>query len=237
MSGFALNPALDVAELGEAYAQKKRLHIPDILVAESAETIASCLATQVPWGFAYSDGEPKYHRAEALARMPAEEQQAILKLVSERAKAGFQYAYNTYPILDAYLQKWGQVPLLDHLLDFINSPEVLNFARKLTGRDDIIKGDAQATRYGPNQFLKLHDDDVANEYRVAAFVFNFTRDWDPDWGGYLQFFDENRDITDAFLPRFNALNVFTVPQDHAVSCVAHYANAQRYAVTGWFRYK
>ena len=237
MQNLRLNADLDVDALATAYAEKKRLHIPDILETDTAEAIAKCLTEQVPWGFAYFDGEPKYHRAEVLARMPADEQQKILEHVTERARTGFQYAYNTYPMLDAYLQKWNQVPLLDRVLEFINTPETLEFMRKLTGRSDIIKGDAQATRYGPNQFLKFHTDDVHEEYRVAAFVFNFTRDWDPDWGGYLQFYDKNWDIADAFLPRFNALNIFTVPQNHAVSCVAHYATGQRYAITGWLRYK
>jgi len=140
-------------------------------------------------------------------------------------------------MLDAYKEGWSTVPILDRVLEFINMPEMLDFVRTLTGRDEIIKGDAQATRYGPGQFLKFHTDNITEEHRVAAFVLNFTRNWDPDWGGYLQFYDNNWDIEQAFQPRFNALNIFTVPQNHAVSYVANYATGQRYAITGWFRYK
>ena len=42
-------------------------------------------------------------------------------------------------------------------------------------------------------------------------------------------------FTDVFVPRFNTLSIFTVPQFHAVSCVAPYAPMGRLAITGWFQ--
>ncbi len=237
MTDFSLNKALDPHSLAQDYAAGKRLQIPDFLSDSSAEEITSCLETQVPWGFAYNDGGSQFLRAQELKAMSAQDQQRLLQQLYERARTSFQYAYNCYPILDAYLNGWNEVPMLNRLLEFINSDEMLSFIRTLTGRPEIIKGDAQATRYGPGQFLKFHTDNVTEEYRVAAFVLNFTREWDPDWGGYLQFYGPNWDIEQAFLPRFNTLNIFTVPQNHAVSYVANYAAAQRYAITGWFRYR
>ena len=35
------------------------------------------------------------------------------------------------------------------------------------------------------------------------------------------------------MPRFNALNVFAVPQPHSVSIVSPFAVGARYSVTGW----
>ena len=65
---------------------------------------------------------------------------------------------------------------------------------------------------------------------------NFTAgDWRPEWGGYLQFFDDEGDVVQAFRPRFNSLNLFAVPQPHAVSFVPPFAPLGRYAITGWFR--
>jgi Rps23 Pro-64 3,4-dihydroxylase Tpa1-like proline 4-hydroxylase len=40
-------------------------------------------------------------------------------------------------------------------------------------------------------------------------------------------------VTEAWVPRFNALNVFAVPQPHAVSIVAPFAVGARCSVTGW----
>ena len=65
--------------------------------------------------------------------------------------------------------------------------------------------------------------------------FGLTRAWRPDWGGYLNFYDEDGDIVAGYRPRFNALNLFLVPQKHAVSYVPPFAPQARFAITGWFR--
>ncbi len=54
-------------------------------------------------------------------------------------------------------------------------------------------------------------------------------------GGVLLFQDEARNVTGGFPPRFNALNIFRVPQWHSVSQVASFVTAHRYAITGWVR--
>lgn len=236
-SNFQLNPNLNVTELAKGYAHSKRYQVQNFLTDSTANLLYECLATQVPWGIAYQSGEkPIYHRAEVLNQLSQAEQNDIDKIIHEGALNGFQYAYNTYPVLDAYIQKWGQVPLLDRFLEYINSAEVLSFVRELTGRQDIIKGDLQACRYGARHYLKAHTDDVKEESRVCAFVINLTPKWDRDWGGYLQFYNQSGDIEQAFLPRFNVLNIFTVPQSHSVSYVANYCPESRYTLTGWFRF-
>ncbi len=62
-----------------------------------------------------------------------------------------------------------------------------------------------------------------------------TRDWDPDWGGLLQFYDAEKNVEQVFVPRFNTLSLFTVPQSHAVSAVAPYAPVGRLAITRMVR--
>jgi len=57
----------------------------------------------------------------------------------------------------------------------------------------------------------------------------------PDWGGYLNFYDDDGDVIAGYRPRFNALNLFAVPQQHNVSFVPPFAAVARYAITGWFR--
>ena len=67
-----------------------------------------------------------------------------------------------------------------------------------------------------------------------AYVLNLAiDDWHPDWGGYLLFLDEEGDIAAGYRPRFNALNLFAVPQSHAVSYVPPFAPKVRLALTGW----
>jgi SM-20-related protein len=54
---------------------------------------------------------------------------------------------------------------------------------------------------------------MAEGWRVA-YVLNLTREWQPQWGGYLLFHDEDGDVIAGYKPRFDALNLFAVPQAH-----------------------
>ena len=60
-------------------------------------------------------------------------------------------------------------------------------------------------------------------------------EWRPEWGGYLNFYDEEGDVVAGFRPRFNALNIFAVPQKHNVTYVPPFSPVGRFAITGWFR--
>jgi Rps23 Pro-64 3,4-dihydroxylase Tpa1-like proline 4-hydroxylase len=66
---------------------------------------------------------------------------------------------------------------------------------------------------------------------------NLTPGWSVDWGGLLMFVDQDGHVAEAYTPAFNALNLFQVPQPHAVSMVAPFAGGDRLAITGWVRSK
>jgi Rps23 Pro-64 3,4-dihydroxylase Tpa1-like proline 4-hydroxylase len=68
---------------------------------------------------------------------------------------------------------------------------------------------------------------------VAAYVFSMTKVWDKNWGGHLAFFDDAGNITHAFVPSFNTLNIFLVPQLHSVQLVSPFAGANRSSYLGW----
>jgi Rps23 Pro-64 3,4-dihydroxylase Tpa1-like proline 4-hydroxylase len=96
--------------------------------------------------------------------------------------------------------------------------------------------DAQATRYMPGHFLSTHDDAIEGKNRRAAYIFNFTPEWRPDWGGYLQLLDDAGHVRRGLVPSFSTLNILAVPQRHNVSVVAPFAGGMRFAISGWFRY-
>ena len=122
------------------------------------------------------------------------------------------------------------------LLEYLNAPDFLDLVREVTGIPEIVRADGQATFYAAQHYLGRHiDSHVAEGWRVA-YVLNVAReDWHPDWGGYLTFLDKDGDIVEGFRPRFNALNLFAVPQSHAVTYVPPFAPTGRYAITGWLR--
>jgi SM-20-related protein len=235
---FALNPGLDPDALAARYAERQRIQVADFLTPDAAEAVRDVLERQTPWGMAYAGGEVAAAslRRDALCAMSPAERQAPIQTAGEAVRRGeFGFVYSQYPMVEAYLNRWNPGHPLELLLEHMNDASVLAFARRVTGIDALIKADAQATLYGPGHYLSQHDDSISGDGRRVAYVLNLARDWKPDWGGYLLFYDEAGDVTGGFRPRFNALSLFTVPQRHAVSYVPPFAPIDRFAITGWFR--
>lgn len=232
------NPDLDIAALAASFADKGRVQVRDVFVPACADEIYRCLLQDVPWSLAYNEGEKNHLIPVAEFRATAPEEQAkTLQQIIARAGKEFQFSYLSYMMIDAYIEERDLhlIPL-HTMVEFLNTPSNLDVIREITGIPEIKKGEAQATCYHPNQFLTLHQDDVTEESgRLVAFVFNFTKNWNPDWGGYLQFYDAHGNIAEAFKPDYNVLNMLRVPQDHSVSFVTPFAGAPRLSITGWFR--
>jgi Rps23 Pro-64 3,4-dihydroxylase Tpa1-like proline 4-hydroxylase len=232
-----LNPALDVAALAARYRQKQRLQIRDVLLPDLAGRIYLCLTRETPWGVVYNEGEHTITLSpQELRALPQAERARRVSAATERARTEFQFVYHAYLMLQNYKAGHDKGLFLHDVLEAINSEPMLGFVRQVTGISTIIRADAQATLYAPGHFLTRHND-AADEklHRRVAYVLSFTKNWHPDWGGLLQFYDDENEITDVFMPRFNALSIFTVPQFHAVSCVAPFAPMGRLAITGWFQ--
>ena len=119
------------------------------------------------------------------------------------------------------------------MMDFVNSESTLQWMRTLTGQEQIRRSDSYASLYAPGDFLTTHDDLHGSHDRVAAYVISMTKDWNPNWGGYLAFFDEEDNIEQAFMPSFNTLNLFLIPQKHAVQMVSPFAGTMRTSYLGW----
>lgn len=236
---FAINPQIVRETRAARYRRDGRVQVRDVLTEATALEVHALLSRGTPWGLGWQAGGdgPRNFRAEELARLsPAQRQ--TMTTGSTEAMAGDEYAFQfgQYPMLDAYLAQWDAGGPHDILIEHLNSPPFLDLVRDITGIRELIKADAQATLYAPGHFLSLHNDSHVGEGWRVAYVLNFcARDWRPDWGGYLNFFDEDGDIVAGYRPRFNALNLFAVPQAHAVSYVPPFAPIARFAITGWFR--
>lgn len=221
---------LDFEPYRQALARDGRVQIPGFLQADAAEQLAGCLRQDVPWVTAergLPDSAP--WQGETLRqRMPA---------AYQRAAAGFHFVYDRYLMVEA--MKAGRNPgLLVHAaLEFFNSPPFLGFIRDFTGNRELAMVGAQATRYLPGQFLRMHDDRHEEEGRRYAYVLNLSRHWEADWGGLLHFVDADGAPDGSFLPRWNSLSLFKVPFNHHVGVVAPWAREPRLAITGWWHVK
>ena len=233
-SPFALDSWVDAGKLAPIFARTGRMHIPGVLAPAGAEALHRHLSQEVPWSLVVHDGERVREAKPELRRQYGEElDQNLRDEAYGSASDRFQFLYEYCSVAPAR----SDVPssLLTQFLQFLNSPQFIRFARELTGRAAIDWADGQATRYRAGHFLTQHDDSAANQKREAAYVFNFTPTWKADWGGLLQFIDADGHVAEAYTPRFNALNIFTVPRLHCVSAVAPFVPASRYSITGWLR--
>jgi Rps23 Pro-64 3,4-dihydroxylase Tpa1-like proline 4-hydroxylase len=107
--------------------------------------------------------------------------------------------------------------------------------RQFIGVEAVEFADCQATRYSEGCFLTTHDDEVVGKNRYAAYVLGLTQDWQADWGGLLTFPAGETQAGEYFLPGFNSLSIFSVPQPHFVGMVNPMAQRARLSITGWLR--
>lgn len=236
---FDLDPGLDPQELAQRFQARQRLQIRNLLTAESATNLHRVLSRETPWGLAWKAAAegPQNIRREELARLSRDQLiERQRKLYEAVGGSDYGFVYSQYPILTSYQEGWSPGGPHEAIMELVNDQPFLDFIREVTGLPQLIKADAQATLYGPGQFLALHDDSHVAEGWQIAYVLNLCAvDWRPDWGGYLNFFDSEGEVVEGFRPRFNALNIFRVPQAHNVSYVPPFAPVARYAITGWFR--
>ncbi len=236
---FEICDALDRKALAKRFATESRVQVRSILTQETATTISQILRRETPWGIAYKvDGQPpvKLRIDELRANTPQQLRDIAAQVHRTAANGDYGVRFNQYPILDAYLQRWAPGGAHDLLLEYINAEPFLDLVREITSIPELIKADAQATCFAPGDFLSIHNDSHVAEGWQVAYVLNFADpEWKPDWGGYLNFFDDDGDIVQGWRPRFNTLNLFRVPQRHNVSYVPPFAPMGRFAITGWFR--
>ena len=240
---FEINPDLDRAALAEEFGPHRRVQIRDVLTTDTAEELRNVLAKATPWGLASQAGSdlthaPQAMRAEEIATPAGREKMQQLAIDSHKAASEGEYAflYARYSLLEAYRGKWNPDGPHDILLEYLNTPEFLQLVMDVTGVKGLIKADGNATLFGQQHFLAHHIDSHVDEGWRVAYVLNMTIDeWKPDWGGYLNFFDDDGDVVQGFRPRFNSLNLFQVPQPHSVSVVPQFAPVGRFAISGWLR--
>lgn len=228
------NPALDPDLLGKSFVEHGRLQIPGIFDQATASYLHTLLNEHQDWYLAYNEGDRFYESSMAeLQAMTPRQQQRFNQGISERARDQFQYVFFQYYITQAI--RLGEQPghPMHAMHAFMNEESTLEFMRRLTGQDDIRSADSFASCYMPGHFLTRHDDRHTTHDRVAAYVFSMTPDWNPNWGGHLAFFDANGHIEQAWMPTFNTLNLFLVPQDHAVQQVTSFAGVRRTSYIGW----
>ncbi|MDX1517397.1 MAG: 2OG-Fe(II) oxygenase family protein [Woeseiaceae bacterium] len=233
---YHLAAALDGARLRDDFERQGFVQVQNVLAQESARRVHKALAEHQQWNLVFNQDSKHFDLDDAeIRKLPGHDFARLQAAIHAQAREHFQYLYNNYPIFDAHRAGLNAGSPLHAFYEWLNSAEFLDFARAVTGQDAITFADAKATRYMPGHFLTEHDDSQEGKNRLAAYIFNFTERWRPDWGGYLQLLSDNGDIRHGMMPAFNALNIIDIPQRHSVSYVAPFAGTARLSITGWLR--
>jgi Rps23 Pro-64 3,4-dihydroxylase Tpa1-like proline 4-hydroxylase len=212
-----------------------RVQIPDFLQPPSAQRLHECLRDEVAWETALRSDRPRPSGADLAAQGDASTRRALQQEIYTRARDDFEFIFERYRMVDARRDGLDPGLVLHVVVDFLNSPPFLEFARELTGDPAIRMVSAIAARYRPGHFLNVHTDNASDVDRAFAYVINLGKDWQVDWGGLLQFVGARNEIVDTFTPHWNSLSLFRVPQPHQVSLVTPWAKQDRLSITGWFR--
>ena len=238
LEDIRINPDLDLEALTTQYAKERFVQIPGFFAPETADAIEAVLRTQTPWRLIYADPDKGIEQItrEQAAQYGQAEIQRRMSLIMQRATRNYGYCYNGYQM--SHARRDGTEPghPLHAVTDFLNSRAYLDFGAKVIGETGITGVDAQATLFTNGSFLTRHIDEGSQNERRAAYTLSFCRNWQTDWGGQLQFIDQQTtDVTNAWIPRWNKLTLFDGRRVHAVSPVSAFAGDVRYSIVGWLR--
>ncbi len=227
----------NVDALVDQFRRDRRARVQPVLKAAAAARLQSEfkeLAGRDELAFTcYVDGQNLRLSRADFQSMSANERQALNQKLIDDAQKGVGFFYASKAIGPANAR--GPEFALDELYDFVNSEQVLDFVRTVSGDSSITSADAQLTQYTAGNYLTRHLDDLAGDRRKLAYVLSLTEHWHPDWGGLLQFYTRDGRPTESWSPGPNTLSLFDVAHVHSVTYVTPFAGAPRYSLTGWFR--
>lgn len=231
--GPVLNPALDLGGISKTFARYRRVHIPQILPNAAAVRTHRCLERETDFSLLCRtiDGQTQAWR---VAELTPPREAELLNATFASALGRIHALHDGHALSRDGEDYGGSSPYLAAITGFLNSPPVLNLARQITGNPEIALADACATRFRRGHFLNQQDG-ANDRSRIAGYILDMTPDWRLDWGGPLLFSDRAGHFSEGYMPAFNALDLFAVPQEHLVGFVSPFAGGYRLSVTGWFR--
>jgi len=228
-----LNKNINVVNLHREYSKNKRIMVDSVLEFDGFSKITEKLKHNIPYLNAYSlNGQYIQSSDDELKNMSPNKMRALQQTIYENASKGVGFFYGRYEITQNEKDE-----LLKELFNYLNGQEVLKLISDVTGVKGLKSASVQLTRYVPGNFLTRHNDVLPTKQRAIAFVFGFTPQWHPDWGGLLHFYEMDGKLTETFMPKSNVLSLFDVQLPHSVSYVTPFARAARYSITGWFNLK
>lgn len=228
-----INKDLNVKSLRQRFIKDDRVRIDNFLQPAAVEALSREIE-KAPFELVYViDGKMQTTSKARMDGMSVEQKKEINEAIRYQATHGVGFLYGSCHLGAGRPKEIGSE--MARLFDeHITAPETLELIQGVTGDKAINGVTGHYTRYMPGHFLTRHRDQVAEENRRFAYVLGFSPEWHPDWGGLLQFYEEDGTPRDAWAPKFNSLTIFDVRHIHAVTYVTPFARSPRLSLTGWF---
>ncbi len=228
-----LNKSLDLNALRAEFAKEGRIRIRNVLAPEVADAVALEMSSLPYKVFCATGAGVAVIDPAEMAQWDRNTQTELQRALYQSASKAEGFAYFGYRMTETW-KDGAPNTALGRFYAELHSSDVMEAVQKITGASSFDNVFAQATDYRPGHYLTRHLDDPKGEHRKFAFVWGFTKRWDPDWGGLLQFFDRDGRPTSSLSPEFNTLDLFDVRHVHSVTLVTPWSLNPRLAVSGWF---
>ena len=229
---FSISPALNAKSIHHEFLQDSRVRVNNIMPTGQVESIYKVLHENITFDQAFTlNNQAQLLPRKEIANLGQRGINDLMRQVYQNASQGIGFWYGRAPDSER------RNPVLAAFEHWIKSNDVINFIKTATGKNDICNAVIQYTKYTPGEFLTRHKDEGAEGQRRIAFILHLSPQWHPDWGGLLQFYQQDGQPRDAWAPKFGCLHLFDTKHIHAVTTVSPFAAAARYTISGWFTTK
>jgi len=223
----------NIESLKEIYRTQAKIKINSIFEIPFAESLYSYAVNEKNWVLSTGINKNKFEKMDSpqFSKMNELQIKNVAKSFSEN-----QFSYIFYRAMNNKL-----INVKDGFLEFLvrkylSSPKFISLLNDITGLGITGLKTLFMSKYKPGNFLSPHSDKGNGR---LAFVINLTKNWKPQYGGNLNFLNDDRtEIIETFVPDFNNIVLFTVEDNketpHFVSHIAPGVKYNRYAITGWF---
>lgn len=229
--GFEINNGLDPSLIREVLSARRRVHITSILRESDAWALHQELRRYPEWCLSVKEGGwDREIGHDGASRLSAMQELEIRDLAYASANTGHAHLYKRAHFSSRH------TALVQKFHRFTNSEPFLAFARQAIGLSSISRVEMRIICLCAGHFISSHNDavELAAGCHRTGYLFQLTPSWSPDWGGQLEFLDrDGGDVQEAYVPRFNSLILFSIPQWHAVSMVVPFATDSRYTLSGF----
>ena len=219
---------INIVEYKTIYQQKKKVQIKNILIDQVAELLYKNAKIEKNWILATGHDSVKFEK-KVIKQFEKINSLQIKKIQDKFKNDHFSYIFhrsmnNQKPSFLEY-----------NLRNFMSSIEFIDYLNQITSLNISKLNTLFLSKYKGGNFLSPHSDKGNGK---LAFVLNLTKNWKPQYGGILHFMNnEKTKIIESYLPLFNNLMLFEVPNEgipHFVSHVVPYIKLERYSITGWY---